>query len=201
MLIKSIFDFFATLIIIIVFLPLMLLIALLTVLDSGFPIIHRRVVHSSPSTCFSFLKFRTMHVDADKMLEQMLNNKAYREEYDKYSKFKNDPRITKFGKFLRKTSMDELPQLFNVLFFQMSLVGPRPKTSYELKKYYSKENTELIFLVKPGITGIQQISGRANLPYTERIKMEIGYIKKRNFWYDLIILFKTPFALFKGGVY
>lgn len=201
MLIKSIFDFFATLIIIIIFSPLMLLIALITFLDSGFPIIHKRVVHSSPTKRFSFLKFRTMHVDADKMLDKMLTDKAFKEEYDKFSKFKNDPRITRFGKFLRKTSMDELPQLFNVLFFQMSLVGPRPKTSYELQKYYSKENIEIIFLVKPGITGIQQISGRANLPYIERIKMEIEYVKERNFWHDLMILFKTPFALFKGGVY
>ena len=201
MLIKSIFDFFTSLLIIIIFLPLMIVISFLIVIDSGFPIIHKRIVHSSQKKRFKFLKFRTMDVDADTILEQMLNDEKYKKEYSRYSKFKNDPRITKFGNFLRKTSMDELPQLFNVLFFQMSLVGPRPKTSYELEKYYSKKEIEIIYSVKAGITGIQQISGRANLPYSERVKMEIDYIKERNFWYDFLILLKTPFALFKGGVY
>jgi len=179
----------------------MLLIALIIIIDSGFPIIHKRKVRSSPTKTFNFYKFRTMYIDADLRIQEMLKNPIYKKEYDEFSKFKNDTRITRFGKYLRKTSMDELPQLLNVFFGQMSLVGPRPKTTYELKKYYKDYQIEQIYKVKAGITGIQQISGRANLKYEDRIKLELQYIKDQNFFYDFIILLKTPFALFKGGVY
>ena len=94
--------------------------------------------------------------------------------------------------------MDELPQLFNVLFSQLSLVGPRPKTTYELNKYFKKDDHELLFKVKPGITCIWQISGRSNINYSERVKMDLYYAKKRSFIMDMKILFKTPFALFKN---
>ena len=198
---KFFFDFFISLILIVIFSPFLFIISFIVLINSGFPIIHKRTVHSSPKKCFNFYKFRTMYTDADDRLDKLLKDPIYKEEYDKFSKLKNDPRITKVGKFLRKTSMDELPQLINVLFGQMSLVGPRPKTSYELEKYYSNDEIEKIFTVKPGITGIQQISGRANLEYHERIKMELKYIDDKNFIYDFIILIKTPFSLFKDGVY
>ncbi|MAV56201.1 MAG: exopolysaccharide biosynthesis protein [Candidatus Pelagibacter sp.] len=198
---KQILDFVISLIIIIILFPVYLFIFFLVFIDSGFPIIHRREVHLSSTKKFKFFKFRTMHVDADKRLNELLRDPIYKKEYDEFSKLKKDPRVTRFGRFLRKTSLDELPQLFNVLFFQMSLVGPRPKTSYELNKYYSNNQIDVIFSVKPGVTGLQQISGRANLPYVERIKIEIDYIKNRSILLDFIILAKTPFALFKGGVY
>jgi len=199
--IKSIFDIIFSFVLIIIFSPLLLFIFFLVWLDSGYPIIHRREVHYSANRRFKFFKFRTMYVDADERLAILLKNPLYKKEYDKFSKIKKDPRVTRFGKILRKTSLDELPQLFNVLFGQMSLVGPRPKTSFELKKYYSQREISLIYTVKPGVTGIQQISGRADLPYCDRIIMELDYIKETNFIYDLIILLRTPYALFKGGVY
>ncbi len=198
---KQTFDFIISFTIIIILFPLYLIIFFLVFIDSGFPIIHRREVHLSRTKKFKFFKFRTMYVDADKRLKELLKDPIYKKEYDKFSKLKKDPRVTRFGRFLRKTSLDELPQLFNVLFFQMSLVGPRPKTSYELNKYYSSDQIDIIFSVKPGVTGLQQISGRANLPYIERIKIEMDYIKNRSNLHDFIILAKTPFALFKGGVY
>jgi len=199
--IKSIFDSITSFVLIIILSPLLIFIFLLVWIDSGYPIIHKREVHSSPDKRFRFFKFRTMYVDAEERLAILLKDPLYKKEYDKFSKIKNDPRVTRLGKILRKTSLDELPQLFNVLFGQMSLVGPRPKTSFELKKYYSQREINLLFSVKPGVTGIQQISGRANLPYSDRIIMELDYIKEKNFIYDLIILLRTPFALFKGGVY
>lgn len=199
--IKSIFDIIFSFVLIIIFSPFLIFIFFLVWIDSGYPIIHKREVHSSADKRFKFFKFRTMYVDAEERLAILLKNPLYKKEYDKFSKIKNDPRVTRLGKILRKTSLDELPQLFNVLFGQMSLVGPRPKTSFELKKYYSQREINLIFSVKPGVTGIQQISGRANLPYSDRIIMELDYIKEKNFIYDLIILLRTPFALFKGGVY
>lgn len=198
---KQTFDFIISFTIIIILFPLYLIIFFLVFIDSGLPIIHRREVHLSRTKKFKFFKFRTMYVDADKRLKELLKDPIYKKEYDKFSKLKKDPRVTRFGRFLRKTSLDELPQLFNVLFFQMSLVGPRPKTSYELDKYYSSDQIDIIFSVKPGVTGLQQISGRANLLYIERIKIEMDYIKNRSILLDLIILLKTPFALFKGGVY
>jgi len=199
--IKLIFDLLISFLLIIILSPLLIFISLLVWLDSGSPIIHKRVVHSSLTRHFKFFKFRTMYVDADERLSILLQDPIFQREYDKFSKIKNDPRVTRFGKILRKTSLDELPQLFNVLLGQMSLVGPRPKTSFELKKYYTQQEISLIFSVKPGITGIQQISGRADLPYADRITMELIYIKEKNFIYDLIILLRTPFALLKGGVY
>ena len=199
--IKLFFDFIISLILLIGLSPLFLIIFLIIIFDSGFPVIHKREVHSSPVNKFKFFKFRTMHIDADERLSNLLLNPIYKKEYEKYSKLKNDPRITKFGRLLRKTSLDELPQLFNVLFGQMSLVGPRPKTTYELQKYYNKEQIKIIYSVKPGVTGLQQISGRADLPYLDRIKIELDYVDNRSIFNDFIILLKTPFALFKGGVY
>ena len=112
-----------------------------------------------------------------------------------------DKYITKVGKSLRKYSIDEIPQIINIILGDMSLVGPRPKTTYELQKYYYKEQIEIIYSVKPGVTGLQQISGRADLSYLDRIKIELDYIDNRSIVNDFIILLKTPFALFKGGVY
>jgi len=196
MTLKFFFDFIVSIIGLILLLPILAIISIAILIESGFPIFHLRRVHSSPSKTFNFYKFRTMYKDADKRLESLLsNNPEIKHEYNKYYKLKNDPRITKLGNTLRKFSLDELPQLLNVVFLQMSIVGPRPKTTHELNKYFNKKNQELLYIVKPGITCTWQISGRSNVNYAQRIKMDLDYAKNRSFINDLIILFKTPIAL------
>tara|TARA_X000000368_G_C23055644_1_gene723711 strand:- start:1998 stop:2609 length:612 start_codon:yes stop_codon:yes gene_type:complete len=199
MTLKRMVDLFLSILGLILLLPLLALMSIAIFLESGFPILHRRKVHSSPTETFYFYKFRTMYKDADSRLEILLNNNPeIKSEYEKYYKLKNDPRITKLGHILRKLSLDELPQLLNVVFSQLSLVGPRPKTTYELNKYFKKEDHELLFKVKPGITCIWQISGRSNINYSERVEMDLNYAKNRSFIMDMKILFKTPFALLKN---
>ncbi|WP_406686096.1 sugar transferase, partial [Rossellomorea vietnamensis] len=109
-------------------------------------------------------------------------------------KMKNDPRVTKIGRFIRKTSIDELPQLFNVLKGEMSLVGPRPPLIREVAEYTSYDKQRL--LVTPGCTGLWQVSGRSNIGFTEMVELDLKYIKKRNTWFDIIIIFKTVLLLF-----
>jgi undecaprenyl-phosphate galactose phosphotransferase len=202
MILKNIFDFIVSIIALIFLSPILVSISLAIFLESGFPIVHRRKVHRSPSKTFYFYKFRTMYKNADDRLKILLkNNPDIKLEYEKYYKLKNDPRITKLGYILRNLSLDELPQFFNILFFQMSLVGPRPKTSYELNKYFEKEDHETLFQVKPGITCIWQIAGRSNVDYLERVKMDLYYAQNRNFFMDLKILFQTPFALLKKDAF
>jgi len=198
MIVKSIVDFILSITGLIFLLPFLVVISIMTLIESGFPILHRRTVHSSPSKTFHFYKFRTMYKDADSRLEILLKtNPDIKSEYDKYYKLKNDPRITKLGNILRQLSLDELPQLLNVVFFQMSLVGPRPKTTYELNKFFDQKDYKLLFKVKPGITGSWQISGRSNVDYSQRVKMDLDYAKNRSFIIDMKILFKTPIALLR----
>lgn len=197
---KVILDFFLSLILIICLAPIFILISILIFLESGFPVIHKRKVHSHPNKLFNFYKFRTMYNDADEKLKILLkNDKKLQMEYDKFYKLRKDPRITSLGKFLRKSSLDELPQLFNVLFGQMSLVGPRPKTPEELKKYFNKGSYDILFKVKPGITCTWQISGRSNIDYSKRVELDLNYAKERNLFNDFKILFLTIFALFHKG--
>ena len=198
MTLKRIFDFIISITGLIFFLPFLVIMSIAILIESGFPILHRRTVHSSSSETFHFYKFRTMYKDADSRLEILLkNNPEIKSEYDKYYKLKKDPRITKLGHILRQLSLDELPQLLNVAFSQISLVGPRPKTTYELNKYFDQKDHELLFNVKPGITCIWQISGRSNIDYAQRVEMDLEYAKNRSFIMDMKILFKTPIALFR----
>ena len=152
---------------------------------------------------FKVLKFRSMYPDADKRLKDILeNDPKAKEEWEKTFKLKNDPRITPIGKFLRKTSLDELPQFFNVLKGDMSVVGPRPVVEEELKKYY-RDKAKLYMSVKPGITGYWQVEGRSDIEdYEERVKMDEWYIKNQSFWLDLKIIFKTIKVMLTGkGAY
>ncbi len=147
---------------------------------------------------FKMYKFRTMRKNAEKELENILKkNPLLQKEWSENFKLKDDPRIIPFGKFLRKTSLDELPQLFNVLKGDMSIVGPRPIVTEEVSKY--GKSFEFYKLVKPGITGLWQVSGRSRLSYKERVRLDKKYISECSFKLDLIILFKTILNLLKGG--
>ena len=145
---------------------------------------------------FRLYKFRTMVVDADKILMKKLKtDKDFREKYLNYRKVENDDRITKIGKFLRKTSLDEFPQFINVLKGEMSLVGPRPYLNREKKdmgEYY-----HYIVKCKPGITGLWQVSGRNKNTFKERLKLDLEYYNNRGFIYDIKIIFKTVISVFK----
>jgi lipopolysaccharide/colanic/teichoic acid biosynthesis glycosyltransferase len=176
--------------------PLFLLLAILVKSSDGGPVFHlRRVVGSGRE--FDAFKFRTMRVDADHILHA---NPELLAEYSKNFKLQDDPRVTPLGTFLRKYSLDELPQLFNVLFGQMSLVGPRMITAPELEKY--EEKKDLIFNVKPGITGYWQVNGRQKVSYRERVEMDTFYIQHWSLWLDLKILLQTPLKVAKGeGAY
>jgi undecaprenyl-phosphate galactose phosphotransferase len=132
-----------------------------------------------------------MFNDADEKLEELINgNEDIRREWEKKWKIREDPRITRIGKFLRETSLDELPQLMNVLKGEMSLVGPRPAIQVEIEKYY-RNTAQLYFSVPPGITGLWQVSGRSTTGYDYRIALDSWYVRNWNVWLDVIILLKT----------
>jgi lipopolysaccharide/colanic/teichoic acid biosynthesis glycosyltransferase len=142
-----------------------------------------------------------MVMDADKKLEHVLaTNPKLRKEWEASHKLKDDPRITAIGKILRRTSFDEFPQLLNILKGEMSLVGPRPVTAPEIKKY--GEHARRVLTVTPGLTGLWQVSGRSDTDYTERISFDIYYIQSWSVWLDLWILYRTPGAILNGkGAY
>ncbi len=148
------------------------------------------------------LKFRSMYSDSKERLEKLLeSDPAIREEWETNYKLKNDPRVTKIGDFIRKTSLDELPQIFNVLKGEMSLVGPRPVVEEELKKYY-KDSAEYYKMVKPGITGFWQVSGRSDTDYDFRVKVDTWYVYNWSLWLDIMVLIKTiRVVLLREGAY
>jgi putative colanic acid biosynthesis UDP-glucose lipid carrier transferase len=200
---KRYFDIVFSSIAIFVTLPFSLLVALLIKLEDGGPIFysHKRITMAGKE--FNCWKFRTMAVDAEKRLEDILaNNAAAREEWEKTFKLKNDPRITKIGKILRKSSLDELPQFFNIVKGDMSIVGARPIVENELKDYY-KENAGLYCSLKPGLTGPWQVGIRNdNINYDERIEKDLWYLQNLSFWLDLKIIFKTVVVVLNGkGAY
>ncbi|TAL25370.1 MAG: undecaprenyl-phosphate galactose phosphotransferase WbaP, partial [Nitrospirae bacterium] len=167
-------------------------------LDSKGPVIFLQDRVGKKGKNFKCYKFRTMYKDAGKRLQELLeSNEEARMEWEKFWKLKDDPRVTRIGRFLRKTSLDELPQLFNVFKGDMSLVGPRPVTQDEIDKYY-KDAAELCFSVTPGITGLWQVSGRSNTSYEYRIALDSWYVRNWNLWLDIIILFKTIKVVVRG---
>ncbi|WP_448592643.1 sugar transferase [Thermoflexus hugenholtzii] len=177
--------------------PLMLLIALAIRLDSPGPVLYRRRVVGLGGKLFDAFKFRTMVVNAEALLEQ---NPALKEAFRQNYKLRDDPRVTRVGRILRRWSLDELPQLFNVLRGEMSLVGPRMLTPEEISRY-GRWALNLL-TVKPGITGLWQVSGRADLPYSERVRLDLFYIRNYSLWLDLAILAQTiPAVIRKRGAY
>ena len=187
---KRLFDLTATIAGGILISPILLLIAIWIYHDSPGPVIfkHRRVGKDGKE--FNCYKFRSMCTNSQEVLEHLLaTDPAAKEEWDREFKLKNDPRITKSGHFLRKTSLDELPQLLNVLKGEMSLVGPRPIIQKEVERYgkYIKE----YYSVLPGITGMWQTSGRSDIDYPERVQMDSWYVHNWSVWLDLVLLWRT----------
>jgi undecaprenyl-phosphate galactose phosphotransferase len=187
---KTIFDYTTSLCLILLFSPLLILLySIVYISTNGHPLFkHRRMGLNGKE--FNVYKFRTMYIDADKRLEELLeDDEECRIEWEKDFKLKDDPRITKIGNFLRKTSLDELPQLINVLQGKMSLIGPRPIIDREIEKY--GEYFEYFTAVKPGITGLWQVSGRNDVDYDERVQLDVWYVRNWSISLDIQILLKT----------
>lgn len=192
---KSLLDYTIVLFGAILLLPFLGIIALLIKLDAPGPVFYRRQVLGVGGKTFGAFKFRTMVMDGDAVLAKHPELLA---ELQANHKLKNDPRITKVGGWLRRTSLDELPQLFNVLLGQMSLVGPRMITTAEAPLYGMMKYN--LLTVKPGITGLWQVSGRSDLSYEERVRLDMHYIRNYSIWLDLqILFFQTLPAVFRGS--
>lgn len=199
--IKRSIDIFLSFAGILILLPLFVLVAFIIRFTTKGSIFfkHKRVGYLGKH--FYCLKFQTMYPNSKQILEQVLmSDENARIEWERDFKLKNDPRVTKIGKFLRMTSLDELPQLFNVLMGEMSLVGPRPIIDEEISRYGA--NYYYYQVVRPGITGLWQISGRNDVDYVDRVKFDVWYVKNWSLWYDLVILFKTVLVVVKrSGAY
>ncbi|EPU1028374.1 TPA: undecaprenyl-phosphate galactose phosphotransferase WbaP [Klebsiella pneumoniae] len=186
---KRAFDIFGALAIIIVLSPLLLYISRKVKKDGG-PAIYGHERIGKGGVPFKCLKFRSMVINSKEVLTALLeSDPESKKEWDETFKLKNDPRITKIGGVLRRTSLDELPQLFNVLKGEMSLVGPRPIITAELERY--NEEVEYYLLSKPGMTGLWQVSGRSDVDYETRVYLDAWYVKNWSMWNDIAILFKT----------
>ena len=209
--IKRLVDIIGSLFLIILFAPLLILVSIIIALETGFPLIYKNERVGQNDKKFFTLKFRSMYKkdstgaqfgpqgEAALRREQELIVKQSVKSGPIY-KIKNDPRVTPFGRWLRRWSLDELPQFFNVLKGEMSLVGPRPHQPREVQHYQRQH--KIVLAIKPGITGLSQISGRSNLTYEEEINLDTFYIENWSLYLDLIIIIKTPFIILtrKGSV-
>jgi lipopolysaccharide/colanic/teichoic acid biosynthesis glycosyltransferase len=184
--------------------PLFLIISLLLKMTSAGPVFYRQRRLGEFGVAFTFLKFRSMYVANDSKIHQDFTQNLIRGSAGNSNgifKIQKDPRITDFGRILRATSLDELPQFINVLMGQMSLVGPRPPIPYEVD-CYQLWHRRRILEARPGITGLWQVNGRSRTSFDEMVRMDLQYIKKRSLWIDLKILLKTPYAMVAGrGAY
>jgi lipopolysaccharide/colanic/teichoic acid biosynthesis glycosyltransferase len=193
---KRLCDLTGSLVLIALLLPVLIVVAIAVFVFNGAPVIHRRRV-VGPKRDFDAYKFRTMLPDADRTLA---SNLELQRVYSHSFKLKSDPRVTELGRILRKYSVDELPQLFNVLRGQMSLVGPRMITAPELEKY--GQYKKLLLTVKPGLTGYWQVHGRQEVSYEERVRMDVHYITHWTLKMDFKLLLLTPLRVIRGrGAY
>jgi len=189
---KRTIDLFGSLFGLICLFPALLLIAIVIKVRDGGPVFYlRRVV--GPQGAFCAFKFRSMHPAAEAILHA---NPELCDSFKENFKLKHDPRITAIGSFLRKYSLDELPQLMNVLLGQMSLVGPRMITAEELSKYGPYQG--LLLSTKPGLTGYWQVNGRQNVPYSQRVEMDVYYLQHWSLGFDIRLLIQTPWKVLKG---
>ncbi len=200
---KRIFDLVASILGLIILSPLMLIVTVAIKLDSPGPVIFKQIRVGKKGRPFTFYKFRSMYHNCDDSVHreyyrQLIARQGAAGEVEKGPVFKmtNDRRVTRVGRFLRQSSLDELPQLFNVIKGDMSLVGPRPPIPYEVARYKEWHRRRLEAL--PGITGIWQVKGRSRVPFDEMVRMDIEYIEKRSFWLDLLVILRTPWAVLSG---
>ena len=191
--VKRIIDIIGSSLGIVLLSPVFLILAILIKLDSKGPVFygHRRLGKGGKT--IKVYKFRSMYSNSDELFKKFTPEQ--KKEFTINFKLKDDPRVTKMGKFLRKTSIDELPQLFNIFIGNMSIVGPRPIVEKEIERYGIYKDKFLS--VKPGLTGLWQISGRSETTYDERVALDMKYIDNRTVWYDIKIFFKTFSAVLK----
>ena len=202
MIFKRCLDVLFSCCLLLLFLPLFVLISIIIKIDSQGPIFFRHKRVGKDFKEFIMLKFRTMYVNCEPALKEYLKKHPEAiEDLEKRNKIKDDPRITRFGKFLRRSSLDELPQLLNVLKGDMSIIGPRPD-SMDAVKNFLDEYKDVYSMVRPGMTGLWQVSGRSELTYDIRVKLDQLYILNWSLWLDFVIIIKTFKALFTGrGAY
>ena len=200
---KRCLDLLFSFALIIILIPLFLIIGILIKINSKGNIIYSQKRIGKKNKTFACYKFRTMHPQAKYLLKKILiQNPNIRNEFENKRKITNDPRITNIGKFLRFTSLDELPQIFNVLKGDMSFIGPRPIVKSEIKKY--GKNFKKAFSVKPGISGLWQVSGRNKLSYKKRIELDVFYSENINLLLDIKIFIRTIIIIlfpFDKGAY
>jgi len=193
-------DIFLSLLALVFCIPILALIALLIKLDSPGPAFYTQNRVKKGGKEFDMFKFRTMFVNAEEILR---SDPVLWAEYQKDFKIKNDPRVTKVGKFLRKSSLDELPQIINILKGEMSIVGPRAYRKEELEhqvKTYPNviKQLDLVLTIKPGLTGAWQVSGRSNISFEKRMEIDYNYAKKKSTMYDILLIFLTIPAVFRS---
>jgi exopolysaccharide biosynthesis polyprenyl glycosylphosphotransferase len=196
-LIQRLFDVVLSSLLLILLLPVFVVLALIVKFDSHGPILFKQLRVGKNGEEFWFYKFRSMVADAELRRQALLK---MNEASGPLFKIKNDPRITRSGRWLRKYSLDELPQLLNVIKGDMSLVGPRPALPSEVAKYNGRQKCRL--RVRPGITGLWQVSGRSDLPFDRCVELDLQYVEERSIWLYVRILFMTPIAVLSGrGAY
>jgi exopolysaccharide production protein ExoY len=194
---KRVFDLVGAVALGIVFAPLIVVVAVLLRLDGG-PIIFRHCRIGRDGRSFDCLKFRSMVPDADRVLHQLLEeHPELKAEWVRDHKLRHDPRVTAVGRFLRRTSLDELPQLWNVIRGEMSMVGPRPVVREELLRY---GRCAAVYLsARPGVTGLWQVMGRNNTDYRRRVVLDVYYVRRQNLFLDLYVLMKTTYVVLGGN--
>ena len=197
-LLKRSVDVMASLLFIILFSPIYIITSLCIVIESPGSVIYKQIRIGKNGRHFNFYKFRSMMMNADKMKDKLIEQNESQDGV--IFKMKKDPRITRTGAFIRRFSIDELPQLFNVLIGDMSLVGPRPPVPREVAEYTLEDRKRLH--VTPGITCIWQVSGRSDIPFNEQVELDKEYIRSKSFINDMLILLKTIPAVLTGkGAY
>lgn len=197
--VKRFFDIFLSALAILLLSWLLLIIVLLVFFTSKGPAIFRDHRVGKDGKEIHVYKFRSMYVDAEERITEYLDKKQLK-QWKKERKVDHDPRVTPVGKVLRKTSLDELPQLFNILFGTMSIIGPRPITTFELKKHFTPEEQQILLSARPGLIGYWAVKGRSDISYAngERQKLELDYFKLRGLFFDLSLIFRVIPTIVRG---